>query len=581
MTSRFSVPVAALAAGLLLAGCAGLPRERGYAEADALVATRRGDAPDWSVRLAPDATPAPLPDTPLTPDDAVRIAYTHSPRVLQAYARLGIGRAGLEEARRFANPSFGYGRLSPDGSDSHKITRSLTLGIGNALLLPSRTRLATGEFERLQQAVADELLVLAADTESAWYAAVGAAQVAAMRDVVADASEAAADLAQRFFDAGNINRLQLEQERAAAAQARIDAVRAFADARRARAALAELLGLPLDGTWRTLDRLPAPLDTTFDADALTTLALDQRLDLAAARRGVALREDALGVTRRWRWFGDIELGYERETEPDGGRMRGPSLSLSLALPIFDQGQGALGRAQADLLDARAALDATVLDVHNGVRLGIDRLALSRDIAARYRDVLVPGREAIVARTQEQVNFMLRGVFELIEAKQAEYDAYEAYLDAVRDYWTERAALRRIVGGALPGDADTPAATLGVDAVLPKADEAHDHHGMDHAAPAQDDPHAHHRKQAATETPPADAHAAHRAASEHDPHAAHRAPAGKDDPHAAHRTQTPDEDPHAAHRHATDDKPTKPTDDPHAGHHKHDTHVEPATDGDTP
>lgn len=563
------VPAAVLAASLVLAGCASLSPERGYAQTDALVDARIGSAPDWSSRLDAVAEPAAVPREPLSVATSIRLAFAHNPRVLAAYARLGIGRAELDAARRLANPSIGYSRLTPEGGDGSQITRSLSFGLGDVLLLPSRKRLAGGDFERLQQSVANDLLVLASETEAAWYAAVGAGQIQAMRDVVASAAEHSAALAQRFFDAGNINRLQLEQERAAAAEARIAAVRAQADALRARADLAALLGLPFEGDWQPQAQLPAAPDTVFDADTLTALALDQRLDLAAATRDVALREDALGVTRRWRWLGTVEVGYEREREGDGTLMRGPSLALGL--PIFDQGQGAIGRAQAQLLDARAALDTTALDVHNGVRLGIDRLALARDIAERYRSALVPGREAIVARTQEQVNFMLRGVFELIAAKQAEYDAYQAYLEAVRDYWVARAELRRIVGGALPDDAEVLQATLGVDAILPAAVDApmdHSQHGMtmpaDDAGAAASDPHAGHDMAMPKVADGDDPHAGHHmpAQDRDDPHAGHDMSTavpvgGKSDPHAGHRLSSPasDEDPHAGHR-MQDDAPAE-------------------------
>ncbi|MBB5209770.1 TolC family protein [Chiayiivirga flava] len=563
---RFSfLPATLTVAALALSACAGLPRERGYAQADALVQARLGAAPDWAARLDATAPPPEIPRDPLGVDDAIALAFAHSPRVLAAYARIGIGRAELDDARRLANPTLGYSRLTPDGGGGSQITRSVSFGLSDLLQLASRKRFANGDFERLQQSVADDLLALASDTEAAWYAAVGAAQIQAMRDLVADAAEHAATLAQRFFDAGNINRLQLELERAAASQARIDAVHAQADALRARAALADLLGLPLHASWRTQAQLPAPADTAFDGEALVALALERRLDLAAARRDVALREDALGVTRRWRWLGDVELGYEREREGDGTLMRGPSLSLGL--PIFNQGQGAVGRAQAQLLDARAALDASALDVQNGVRAGIERLALARDIAERYRRVLVPAREAIVGRTQEQVNFMLRGVFELIAAKQAEYDAYQAYLEAVRDYWTARAELRRLVGGALPDDVAQREATIGVEAIVPVAVDAsmdHSQHGM--AMPAE-----------GTGAAPSDPHAGHDLAppevaeGEDDPHAGHHMPAQDEhDPHAGHDMSRPAPvdaggDPHAGHR-----MPSPESDgDPHAGHRRHD------------
>ena len=485
-----SRPAVALAAIVALSGCASLPRERGYAEAGALVQARRDAAPTTDL----EASHAEIPVEPISAEQAVRLAFLNNPRIREEYARIGLGRAELEEARRLSNPTFGYARLEPRGDGGAQVTRSVSWGFSDLLLWPARKRFAVGELERLQQGVAAELSDLAAEVEIAWYEAVGAQQVAAMRDIVAQSAERSAELAQRYFDAGNISRLQLEQEHAAASQARIAAVRAVADALRARSTLAGLMGLPNEAEWSTLAQLAAPPPAKFSVDALVPLALEQRLDLAAAQKEVALREDALGVTRRWRWLGSVEVGYERESEIDGGVLRGPSLSLQL--PIFNQGQGAITRAQAELLDARARLDALILAVQNDARLGVERVAVAHDIVERYRTALVPRREAIVARTQEQVNFMLQGVFELILARQQEYDAYQEYLEAVRDYWTARAQLRGVVGGRLPGDDAPLQPTLGVEKILPPADAPATNHSMHGGAmptksPTDADPHAGH------------------------------------------------------------------------------------------
>jgi len=491
----------ALTTALSLVGCAALPQDRAYRETGELVQIRLGTAPSWPTDG--QAAPAHVSDAALGPADAVRLALQQHPRVLQAYAKLGIGHAELDEARRIGNPSFGFARLSTDGHGSAQIVRSLSLGLTDVLLLPSRKRLAAAELERLQHEVAAELLEFASEVETAWYEAASAQQIAAMREIVAHAAEQSAALAQRFFDAGNIHRLQLEQERAAASRARIAAVRAAADAQRARSALAGLIGQPLDGAWTLQAQLPEPLAVSYDPDQLVERALQQRVDLAAARQALALREDALGVTRRWRWLGEVEVEYERENEGDE-RLRGPALSLQL--PIFNQGQGAVARAQAELSEARAELDALLLSVRNEAKLGVQQLMVARDIAERYRTALVPQLETIVARSQERVNYMLMGVFELILAKQEEYDAYQEYLEAVRDYWIARAALRRVVGGALPDDASVPAPSIGVEAILPSPeapamDHSHHHHGHGEAQQSQQrDPHAEHRGHS---QPPAD------------------------------------------------------------------------------
>ncbi|HSG65790.1 MAG TPA: TolC family protein, partial [Gammaproteobacteria bacterium] len=342
---------AALLASVALAGCASLPPGRGYSEAAALVESRIGTEVAWPWPSAAAAgSTALIPDQPIGVDQAIRLTLERNPRVREVYARLGVGRAELEEARRIANPTFGYTELDAQGAAGSQITRTVSLSLADLLLLSARKRFAEGELERLQSRAAADLVDLVAEVEVAWYDNVSAGQVAAMRDIVAKAAEHSAELAQRFFDAGNIDRLQLERELAAAAQARIDAVRAAADVLHTRSALAALLGLPLGAPWRTVEQLPAPPPVASDADAMVKLALDQRLDLAAAQREVVLLEDALGVTRRWRWLGSVEVGYERETEIDDIVLRGPSLSVEL--PIFNQGQGAIARARAELDAAR-------------------------------------------------------------------------------------------------------------------------------------------------------------------------------------------------------------------------------------
>lgn len=470
--------VATVVCALVLSGCAGgLPRERGYRQTGELLEARLGFAPAW-----PQEAATPQPSGPLSMEQAVRLAFLHNPAIRQAYARLGLRRADLEEARRLSNPGFGWSRLKTRGDAGVQITRSLSLGFSELLLLPARQRFATGELARTQQIVAAELLALATAVETAWLRCVSAHQVAAMRGVVAQAAEAGAELAQRFFDAGNIDRLALAREQAAAAEARIAAVRADATALRARAQLADRLGLSSHGDWQTPTTLPLPppLAPDMAVERLLQAALEQRLDLIAARQRVQLQEDAWRFARRWRWLGEVRLGVEREREPDGAVARGPTLDLEL--PLFHQGQAGIERGQAALLDARARLDALLIQVQNEVRVAVDQLRTAHAVSERYRSALVPQREAIVARTQEKVNFMLIGVFELLQARQQEYDAWQEYLEAVRDVWIARTVLAQRVGGELP-DA-VPIDTLpllGVEPTQPQspAAEGHEHHQQRH------------------------------------------------------------------------------------------------------
>jgi cobalt-zinc-cadmium efflux system outer membrane protein len=569
---RIAASVAAMA---LLPGCASLAPERGYRETRALVLESRGVAPELAGALAPSSLEPEVPAAPLDASAAIELAFRQSPRLLGQLARLGLGRAAFEETRRLPNPQFGFARLH--GDEGTKISRSIGFAFGDVLLLPLRSRLADAEFERVQKLVADELLGLASDVEVAWYSAAAAAQVAAMRDLVARSAEQSATLAQRFFDAGNIDRLSLERELAAASQARIDATRAQAHALRARASIADLLGLPVHAEWQLQAGLPAPGSWVPDVESLSQVASEQRLDLAAARTRVGIRERSLAASRRWRFLGGLELGFERESE-SGGRMRGPTLDLEL--PIFDQGQGEIARADAELLRARAEADALALSVRNEIRAGSDRVRIAHEIVERYRLALLPQREAVVAHTQERVNFMLAGVFELIQARQSGYDAYQEYLEAVRDYWVAVAQLRRACGGRLPGGETDGTPLLGVDAILPDAADRdsnpHRHHGADHgsaesASGTDVDPHAHHRSDGMSE---ADSHGAH---GTHEGHAGREANEARG-PHVDHGASDAHDanDAHDAHHEHIEHESHDPADksrngDGEAGPTVHDDH----------
>jgi cobalt-zinc-cadmium efflux system outer membrane protein len=439
---------------LALAGCATPPRadsERAVRDQVAAVAPAVGQAIDAALAAdarAADARVAALRAQPLTPQAAVESALLRSPKVGAAFARLGLSRAELIGASRLSNPTLGGARIGA-GSE-YKTTVDFAIGLGDLILLPTRRRLGAAEFERTQRLVAQEMLSLVGDVETAWYSAVSARQVATMRDAVANAATLSAELAQRFFDAGNISALQLASERAGASQAKLEAARAAVEARSQRLALLRTIGVGSDPAWTLADTLPKPLPVAADEAALLELAGRQRADLDGARREVALLVDAVQVARRWRLLGEVRIGGEREREASGEVVSGPTLEL--ALPIFDQGQAGITRASSQLEASRAALRELELAVGDEVRGALDRWSNAAAAVTEYEKTLVPARQAIVEQQQLRQNFMLVGQFELLLAKQEEYDAWQGYLEAVRDYWVARSDLERAIGGALPGAA---------------------------------------------------------------------------------------------------------------------------------
>lgn len=448
---RLLLPGALLfAAGL--AGCASVPADWGRGDVAQLTAARGRTLADTDDGAA--FTREAL-RRPLTAETAVQLALLNNPAVRGETARLGFAAAEVYDAGRLANPVFSVQRLAPDDTDANaQLTLGIALNFVNLLFLPANQKLATAQFEAAKLAVGSMVLDLATDVETRWYEAVGAEQLAQMRDTVAQAARASAELSQRFFDAGNISRRELALEQAAASQAHLDALSTRAAAVRARSALNRAMGLSAaqDGwTWNA--RLAEPLPQEDSLESLLALAAESRLDIAAQRHQAQALASRYGLVRRTRLVGGIEIGVEREKDFDGALHVGPSLSMEL--PLFNWGSGRAAAAQAALDRTEAELDALVLDRSNDVKLAHAQVASSKARAEAYRSALIPQREAVVEQMGLEVNYMLTSVFELLTAKQQEYDAYAGYLEAVRDYWTARAELARAVGRRLPSS-DQPA-----------------------------------------------------------------------------------------------------------------------------
>lgn len=476
---RLAASVAVLG---VIAGCAVVPLDDSAKAAADRVGERASVKPEWPPDT--DATEAaPEIREPLTLPAALTIAFTRNPQVRRQYARLGIAHADFMDAARISNPTLSFAWLNPSTGGRDQTSQEISMGFTDLLLLPARRRMSAAEFRRMELAVGSELVALAHKVETAWYAHVGAQQVATMRGAVAQAAQNEAALAQRFHEAGNISRLQLDLQQAAAARAGIESLRARSDTAASRARLANLLGLAASAEWQTVDRLSAPPDTALSRDELTKQALSRRLDLAALREEVAVLEDALGVTERWRLLGSVEAGYKQEREVDGSKLRGPTLNLEL--PLFNQGQGAVARAEAQLLDARARAESLALAVENDVTTAIEQLALARDVSTRFRDEMLPSTASAVARQQERVNFMLVSVFELIRTKRDQYDAWQGYFESVRDYWISRTALRAATGGLLPGDEESLTMTVGADEIVAPEPETEEQAEMPHQHPEEE------------------------------------------------------------------------------------------------
>lgn len=463
--NRPSAVLGSVAAVLLATGCTGLPVDAGRSATGSLLSARvsptlamtaaRAARGEDDAAVARDI--AGWLSVPLTVDAAVRVALLRNPTLQARFGALGLSAADVFEAGRLRNPSVDATFLLPRGDGvGNKSSVGVTLGFTDLLLRRSASRIAASAQAKTQAEVAGAVLHLVSDTQRAWVDAVAASQRVAVRKAVVDVTSVTAELAARYQEAGNISRLDLQVQQAAATEAQLALDRARAESVDARAALQSLLGLEGGSSFQLPQGLPAP-DSLPELDfaVLRESARAERLDVVAARREVEALEQRLRVTRRTRLLGASDVGLGMEREGDGSRRVGPRLSLEL--PLFQQGQGRIARDEALLVQARAGLRAAELAVDVELQQYLERGRIARDAADRYRHALIPQREAIVDQMQQRTNQMLADSFALLLAKQQAHGAYDGYVDSVQEYWRVRVALLRASGtqlvAALPAVAE--------------------------------------------------------------------------------------------------------------------------------
>ncbi|MFA5683057.1 MAG: TolC family protein [Lysobacteraceae bacterium] len=469
---RFPALAALSVICLCLGACAALPVQQGREQVGEQLAQRQGSAVSQlpGQERLDEALHARLRE-PLTPDAAVSIAWANSPRVRRALAELDIAAADVFDSRQVRMPSLSWEAIEGGA-------RSLGLGValGDLIRLPARKRAGQALWRSAVTGTAALLLEEATAVREDYYRYQAAMQVADMRAAAAEAADLSAELARRFHAAGNIDALQLAREEAAASQAQDVLARARIARLETRMALAERLGLAgRTNRWQLPDRLRLPPDDAFDTTQLLARAGDERLDLQSAR----LTAEARGMSARsaQRLLGIDAAGLELERGRDGAA-RTNSAKLELDLPLFGQSRGGVVRARARQDLAELEVERIELDIERAVRGGVARLDGLREVIALHRDGLIPQREAIVARQQERYNYMLIGVFELLQAKQQEYDAYQGYLEAIRDYWLAHARLMQAVGGRLPEGAAAREAAPSIEDLLHDPDVGGYHHHGD-------------------------------------------------------------------------------------------------------
>jgi len=417
----------------------------------------------------------------LTVDEAARICLINNPTLQAGFMELGMARADFVQAGLFSNPYVGISARLPDGGGLANIESGIAQNIAEIWQIPVRKAAAARALDRAVIELAREAADLAALAKGAYYAAVGADERLEIARENATVAQELLDLTVARQQAGAANELDVNLSRNIALDGEIAVERSRLEAGDARRSLATVLGLvSRAGDLVLIDRLFVANSKLRDEAFVVTLAKERRLDIRAARLAVGEAEARLREEYR-SIFPVVEIGLELERADrrrQGGRdvladtvrssiangrfsvpeIQAPSArrsageqdtilgpSLGFELPLFDQNQAQIAKAEYALEQARKALDALDRSVTQEVLGVLDRARTAWTLMALYRDRSVPLARSGLELSRESYRAGQATFLSVLEAQRSYLAARTGYVDAAQAAAIAVPELERSVG----------------------------------------------------------------------------------------------------------------------------------------
>ena len=450
MNKLHATEAAALAAALLLAGCASFSADGGFGNVAELTKDRTGQTPTWQRSQAEvdsaQGRVRQLLAQPLTSDSAVELALLNNRGLQASLSELGIAESDLVRAGRLANPTFTFGHLR--GGGITEIERSVMFNIVGLLTMPVAKQVEQRRFEQAQYQAAFDAVGVAGEARRAYFSAVAAQDLVGYYEQVKEAADASSELARRMLQAGNFSKLAQMREQAFHADATSQLARARHQAVAERERLTRVLGLSGEQlSFKLPERLPDLPKEPFEPEDAEQTAIDKRLDVLMAKRSTEATAKALGLTQATRMVNVLEVGYANKSQTGGSRQNG--YEIELELPLFDFGSTRAARAEATYMQSLHRTAEVAVNARSEVRESYSAYRTAYDLARHYRDEVVPLRKRISDENLLRYNGMLIGVFGLLADSRDQVASVTGYIEALRDYWIADTNLQTALTGRSP------------------------------------------------------------------------------------------------------------------------------------
>lgn len=382
---------------LLIAGCSAEPGRDRFSVSD--VSKGLKDRTDHELPETVEPGHFSLPegvslDDGLSQDEAVALALWNNARFQADLAALGFARADLVEAKMLANPVFSL--LFPVGP--RLLETNLDFAMDVLWQRPHRIAAAELDSQRLSQNLVEHGLALVRDVRIAYADLWAARQRARLAEEDAELKFQMAELAQVRLRSGSISELEASRAQIDSLQAADAAKTLLKQATTAGQDLCALLGLISENTTFDVTGPDLASRPTEPVDELLKAALAARPDLRAAELAIEAAGERVGWEKS-KVYHLIAI-IDGDEEDDGSIAIGPGLAVEV--PVFNQNNGKVARAEAELEQAAREYEAVRQRIILQVRQAHTRYISAREEFESWNEGIVPSWRTTVERTEKSL-----------------------------------------------------------------------------------------------------------------------------------------------------------------------------------
>ncbi len=383
----------------------------------------------------------------LSIDEAVRIGHLNNRRLQSEFMSIGVAKADWVQSGLLSNPSLDMlVRFPVDGGRS-QIEALFVQNILELWRIPLRKELSQHELDDAVFTIARVAADLVAQMRSAYYEALAADELRTLGESNLENATRAYEAVRSLREGGVATQFDENLARGPALEAEVSLLTRQLEARAARRRIASLLSVDLDvDDLALLDSLPDPLEPGLDVESLIAIAMDDRLDLRAYQAAMAAAGVQISYESR-KALGELSIGVAVDRPAVAGdTVVGPAFTATI--PIFDQNQAQVARAEYLYVQAVKSLEAIQFRIAQDIRGTVDRASTAASTVAFYQTELLPQVEqnlelATTAYTSGQASLIA-----MLEAQRTYLEARTGYIRARRGAATAMSRLEQAVGRPL-------------------------------------------------------------------------------------------------------------------------------------